>query len=178
MIGWWNFVGNRLLETFLIETENKQLYNSYLEHSTALKREMLERRFKYHVKKIRIFSYFVKTLHFESKRFDMKIRKLANQNPLILDNAADESGRNLLDLIESDISFEKTQESYTLEEIIEDKKLYSIVSALSDKQKVILELIYVKALHEETIASQLGITKQAVNKTKKTALNKIRQQYI
>jgi len=174
----WYFVGNRLLETFLIDTENKQLYNSYLEDSTVKKKEMLERRFSYHVKKIRILSYFIKTLHFESKRFDMKIRNFAYQNPLILDKTSDDYGANLLDLIASDNRFERDLDSNKLEEIIEDKNLNRIVSALTAKQKVILNLIYVKDLQEETVAKQLGITIQAVNKTKKTALNNIRQRYI
>ncbi|MGE7839075.1 sigma factor-like helix-turn-helix DNA-binding protein [Viridibacillus arvi] len=170
---------NRLLETFLSDTENQKLYNSYSEFPTAAKREIIEKRFEYHAKKIHVFSYFTKILLYESRRFDIKNRRLANQNLLVLDKDIDDSNESLLDLLESR-SIEEDSDYFTyttLEETIEDKHLHSIVSSLSVKQKEILYLIYIKNLDEETIAVRLDITKQAVNKTKNKALKQIKDKY-
>lgn len=68
--------------------------------------------------------------------------------------------------------------SKQIEFLLENKALYKIVSNLSLKQKEILYLIYVKDLTEDTVAIQLGVTKQAINKNKNEALKKIHQEYI
>lgn len=174
---------NRLLETFLEDEKISKLYCSYLENSTPEKKELIEKHFKIHVKKIQIFSYFSKILYFESQRFDKKIRKISTKNPLILDKDFDDSNTSPLDLIKSernDNYFENviSIDFRKMENLFEDKTLYKIVSNLSLKQKEILYSIYVKGLTEDAVATQLSVTKQAINKTKNKALKKIRQEYI
>ena len=173
---------NRLLETFLEDKKISNLYCSYLENSTPEKKELIEKHFKIHVKKIQILSYFSKILYFESQRFDNKFQKLSKKNPLILDKDFDDSNTSPLDLIKSernDNYFENviSIDFRKMENLFEDEALYKIVSNLSLKQKEILYSIYVRGLTEEVVATQLSVTKQAINKTKNNALKKIRQEY-
>lgn len=179
--GFW--MQNHLLETFLEDEKISRLYCSYLENSTPEKKELIEKHFEIHVKKIQIFSYFSKIFYFESQRFDKKIRKISTRNPLILDKDFDDSNTSPLDLIKSERSdnyFENVTsiDFRKMENLFEDKTLYKIVSNLSLKQKEILYSIYVKGLTEDAVAIQLSVTKQAINKTKNKALKKIRQEYI
>ncbi|GEM_PF-1130926 len=175
-------IQNRLLKNFLKNPEINQLYQSYLEKPTTYKKEMIEKIFQIHGRKIQLLSYFSKTLTFESQKFDKKIRHNNKLNQLILDKHIDDGGGKLLDLIADernyyDSEFNTPVESSELEVIFEDKQLYEIVSTLSAKQKEILYLLFVKDRTEEELALELGVSKQAINKVKNHALRKIRKEY-
>ncbi|MFJ7667535.1 sigma factor-like helix-turn-helix DNA-binding protein [Lysinibacillus sp. NPDC097195] len=177
-------IQNRLLKNFLNDAEIKELYQSYLEKPTICKKEMIEKIFQIHVKKIQLLSYFSKTLTFESQKFDKKNRHNNKLNQLILDKNIDDGdgGGKLLDLIADernyyDFVFNTPIEPSKLEMIFEDKQLYEIVSTLSAKQKEILYLIFVKEWTEEELALELGVSKQAINKVKNHALRKIKKEY-
>ena len=175
-------IQNRLLKNFLNDAEIKELYQSYLEKPNTCKKEMIEKMFQIHGRKIQLLSYFSKTLTFESQKFDTKIRHNYKLNQLILDKNIDDGGGILLDLIADernyyDFEFNTPVESSELEMIFEDKQLYEIVSTLSAKQKEILYLLFVKDWTEEELALELGVSKQAINKVKNHALRKIRKEY-
>ncbi len=57
-----------------------------------------------------------------------------------------------------------------LEDSIEDQRLYKFLKGLNLKQKFILYNYYIQLHSENEISKKLGITKQAVNKTKKKIL--------
>lgn len=59
-------------------------------------------------------------------------------------------------------------------EIFTSKKIINAINELGDRQKEVLYMKYVRNIPEGIIASRLNITKQSVNKSKKTALQKIR----
>ncbi|MGF7060632.1 sigma-70 family RNA polymerase sigma factor [Brassicibacter mesophilus] len=61
-------------------------------------------------------------------------------------------------------------------EIFTNQDLISYMNSLTDKQREILFLKYVKELEEKEIAARLDISIQAVNKTKKVAVYKIKRQ--
>ncbi|MGE7844129.1 sigma factor-like helix-turn-helix DNA-binding protein [Lysinibacillus sp. NPDC093712] len=174
-------IQNRLLKNFLKNAEIKELYQSYLEKPTARKKELIEKLFKIHGRKIQLLSYFSQTLIFESQKFDKKIRQNSKLNQLILDKNVD-GGSKLLDLIPDeqnlhDFEFSTPVESCKLEIIFEDKQLYEIVSRLSAKQKEILYLLFVKDWTEGELALALGVSIQAINKIKNQALRKIKKEY-
>lgn len=76
---------NQLLHSFLEQPENQKLYSNPNENIKSI----IEERFKIHVLKIKILSYFSKVFYFEAQRFDKKIRENSLRNVLILDNDND-----------------------------------------------------------------------------------------
>ena len=152
-----------------------------MKNPSSDKKEEIEKLFQTHVYKVQLLTYFSKILHFESQRFDKKIRHLHTTQPLILDKSMNDGETTLLDLIgESQASYEYQTpliDSNNLTSLFEDKLLHDIISQLSAKQKEILYLLYIEGLTETEIAHKLTITKQAVNKTKKQTLKKIRENY-
>lgn len=170
-------VQNRLLQTFLTDEKINKIYLSYLEQPSAYKKDMIEKLFQIHVRKIQLLSYFSKILHFESQKYDKKIRHINNVNQLILDKNVNDGEGTVLELIEGEQPFDELEFSTDLELVFEDKHLYKIVSNLSSRQKDVLLLLYVEGLTEIEAAQRLGVTKQSINKTKNQTLKKIKQDY-
>lgn len=175
-------IQNRLLQTFLTDEKINNLYISYLEQPSAYKKEMIEKLFQIHVRKIQLLSYFSKVLYYESQKYDKKIRHMNSVNQLILDKNVNEGEGTVLDLIEGEQSLDELEfstpvSSYDLELVFEDKHLYEIVSSLSPRQKDVLHLLFVEGLTESEAAQRLGVTKQSINKTKNQTLKKIKQNY-
>lgn len=175
-------IQNRLVKGFLKNEEAKNLYISFLENPTTEKQDKIEKLFRIHVRKIQLLSYFSKTLHFESQKFDKKLRKKNFVQQLILDKEATYGEDKIIDLIQiedtSDVlDFGAFVQSNDIENFFEDKLLYKIISKLSLKQKEILHALFVRNLKEAEIAQELGVTKQAINKTKNQTLKKIKREY-
>ena len=177
-------IQNRLLHTFLTDKKINNLYLDYMGNPSPDKKEEIEKLFQTHVYKVQLLTYFSKILHFESQRFDKKIRHLHTTQPLILDKNMDDGETTLLDLIgETQTSYEYRSLGSTLTDpnnltsLFDDKLLHDIISKLSAKQKEILYLLYIEGIPEIEIAHKLAITKQAVNKTKNQTLKKIRKNY-
>lgn len=132
-------IQNRLLRTFLTDKKNNKLYLNYMENPSLNKKEEIEKMFQIHVYKIQLLTYFSKILHFESQRFDKKIRHLHKTQALILDKNIDDGETTFLDLIgESQACYNYCStliDSNNLTSLFEDKLLHDIISKLSTKQK-------------------------------------------
>lgn len=175
-------IQNRLVKGFLKNEEAKKLYDSILNNPTTQKMESIESLFRIHVRQIQLLSYFSKTLHFESQKFDKRIRRNNSVNQLILDKESSDGKSKIIDLIQDEdkndiLEFNYFVEFSELEKLFEDKLLYKIVSKLSLKQKNVLYAIFVNHMTESEIAQDLGVTKQAINKIKNLALKKIKLEY-
>lgn len=172
-------MSNRLIASFLEDTEHQKLYSDYLQNPSQEKKDFLEEQFKNFVIKIKAISYFSKVLYFEAQRFDKRLRDNSKRGILILDNEEinddiqfNESNNMLLETVEQFLG------DTNIEDFILDEKLFDIVSTLSDKNKELLNLLFVSDLDEKEIAIQLGISQQAVNKRKNSILTKIRKLYL
>lgn len=181
-IGVDNFlVQNRLLKSFLEDERVSKLYKSYLENHAPHTRDTIEKLFKIHVRKIQLLSYFSRVLYFESQKYDKKIRDHNQVNQLTLDSDINDGENKLIDLVPDESIDDESEWMYSdfahLEVILEDKQLYNIVSKLSPKKKYILHAIFIDNLTEEEVSRKLGISKQAVNKAKNQAFQKIRLEY-
>lgn len=174
-------VQNRLLKSFLEDEKINKLYNSYLENPTTHTKDTIEKLFKIHVRKLQLLSYFSRVLYFESQRYDKQIRRNNRFNQLTLDSNINDGENRFIDLIPDESIDDDSEWIYSdfahLEVIFEDKQLYNIVSKLGQKKKYVLHSIFVDNLTEEEISKKLGISKQAVNKAKNQAFQKIRQEY-
>lgn len=169
---------NRLITTFLEDEKHQKLYSDYLQNPSQKNKDLIEDHFKIHVTKIKVISYFSRVLYFEAQRFDKKIRYDLSKGALILDNEeiTDEIQYNdSSDTIQEDL--ELILENANIENLIDDEKLFNILSNLNEKNKTLLDLLFIKGMNESEVASHLGISHQAVNKRKNSILKSIRKLY-
>ena len=91
-----------LFKNFIKNDGNNNLFTSYINYPTNKNKFLLDQAFQNYTKRALAISYFKKMIHFESRRFDINIRKLEQNEPLIIDK----SDSNLIDTIK-DIETEK-----------------------------------------------------------------------
>ena len=174
---------NKLLQSFLEQPENQKLYLEYLQNPNENIKNAIEERFKIHVMKIKILSYFSKVFYFEAQKFDKKIRENSLRHALIMDKGDDGEWVTYNDVthITNDVldTFDEgsSEQNFKPENLLEDEKLFTLVANLSERSKELLYLLYVKELDEGEVASFLNVSKQAVNKRKNNLLKKIRTLY-
>lgn len=164
---------DNILNGFLNIEENRDRYQKYMEHPTEENRKRLDELFKKHMYVIRYISYFIKMVHFESKHFDKKQRKRNELFQLTLDKM-DEDGHRIVDLLPEDNVNEYL--GYRLEDLVEDPDLYSSIQSLTDRQKTLLNLVFIEGMKDTEIAKLLGVSQQAVTKAKKKALTKLKNE--
>lgn len=170
-------IKNPLLQSFLSNPENYRLCREYCDEPTERKRNNLEERFKEFYTRIRTISYFSKAIRFTAQHYDKKIRSINDRFMLILDSPIDkessEGTQSLKDLIVDKGS--EVEIPYTkLEDYIEHKHLYNAIKSLTEQQKRILYLAFIKDMGDTEISKALNVTQQAISKSKRNALRKVR----
>lgn len=164
-----------ILESFLSVEENNRIYKTYIIAPSNDNRERLDAQFKKHFYIVRCVSYFLKMIHFESRHFDKKQRELNKRYKLSLDTVT-ELGEKISDLIpDQQIPSCSGKE---LEHMINDPNLYSAILELTDRQRMLLNYIYVENMKNTEIATVLGISQQAVSKAKNKALLNLRKKMV
>lgn len=165
--------GNDLiLDSFMSIGENKDIYKIYMTNPTNENKEKLDNQFKKHFYIIRCISYFIKMIYFESRHFDKRERKINKMYKLSLDKE-NESGQKNIELIVDQQIKDYSEEK--LEQVISDPVLYSTLLSLTDRQRMLLNHIYMDNMKDTEVAMILGITQQAVTKAKNSALSKLRK---
>lgn len=164
---------SELVKGFLEEAENQKLYSSYLKNPSDEKKERLDKKFKKHVYVVRCISYFIKLIHFESRNYDKKNRKISDIYLLTLDSEDYREDKMLV--AEENDFYEHSNFEHNIEDVVSDPDIYRVISKLTIKQKDLLYYIYVKNLKDVEVALLLGISQQAVTKSKANILKKIRK---
>lgn len=153
----------------------EKIYLDYLSDPTDKKKEYLDEMYKRYERQLISLKYLRKMLFFEAKRFDKKVREI-NKRQFSLDVDYDEN-LTFMDLLE-DENGEKVLDKVfdsELKELFSDEKLCREILAMTNKQKEVLRGLYVSALTEAVLAKQLGVTQQAVSKTHRSIINKLRK---
>lgn len=166
-----------LIKEFLSISEHSALFDSYIQAPTKQKKDILDALFKAFYKKIRAISYLNKSIHFEAKKFDNRLRKDRSRFQLILDKPSDEeSDLTIVDLLIDETSIVSYNEIpfKKLEDYIQSPTLVKTIKKLTEKQKEILYLAYIKNMKDVEIAKHLCVSQQSVTKTKNIALRKVR----
>ena len=156
--------GNKkIIEEFLSYPDNQKMLEEYQYTNSQEIKNKLDREFKRFYQNIRILTYVIKVLHFESKRFDQKERLHRRRNILSLDDHE----RFFTDFIgfSDDIS-----------DHISSDKLFFSIRKLSERQKKILSLVFVKQMTDREIAHYFGISQQAVSKSRRNIIENIRKE--
>ena len=171
-------IKNPILKSFLKEGNHYELFSTYIETQNEEILNIIEEQFKQYYIRILVISYFSKSIHFAAQHFDKKVRQRQVMQPLVLDST---ESYNLLDVKEvsnhrrilSDSNILLSSEK--LEDYIEQESVYQAIHLLTEKQKTILYLLFIKDINYKEIAQLLNISPQAVYKQKKHALMKIRR---
>lgn len=164
----------KIIQEFLKCPSNQTLLEEFkTTHSEKIKQK-IDYKFKQYYQNYRIISYLIKVLHFESKHFDKKMRTHNHRYQLILTS-------DLENVSFSPINFEKSYSdsidfSHDLADHISDDRLFNSFKKLTGRQREILSLVYIRQMTDKEIAQHLGITQQAVSKTRKNVIKKIRKE--
>lgn len=170
---------NPILNNFLSIREYRTLYNAFLNFPTEENKIKLEKAFQLYFLKIRLLQYLSKSIHFAAQNFDKKHRKIKEHNQLILDKPLNEDGETLLNNLNSESYYKNFDEEVirdyqNIESYFTDQIISEAVSKLTSRQKQILYLSFVKIYSDQEVAELLHVSKQAINKQKNKAIEKIR----
>lgn len=158
-----NIIENKVIQSFLQVPENKELYKQVIELNDENSLKELNKMFKDFFLEIRLLKYISTIIHNSVIEMDIRYRK--KEQILVPYN----------EQLHDKETFEIVNDSRELNEFLEDGKMIGCLNVLTEKEKNILSLIYMKELKEGEIAMSLNISQQAVSKTKRRALQKIRE---
>lgn len=152
-----------------------KIYLDYLTDPTEAKKERLNELYKQHEKRLMGLAYLRKMVVFEAKRFDFEIRKEKN-NCFSLDSeqGVDVSFSDLVEDENAKKSFERVFDN-ELKEVFCNEEIYRQILVMTDRQKEVLCGLYVFTLTEDALAKQLGVSQQAVSKTHRNIIRKLRE---
>ena len=115
----------------------------------------------------RFVKYISNLIYYNSINFDKKRRVLASRNLLVIDN-----NENKLDVPSlQDID----NISPNLQDHITNSELFHAYEKLSEQQKKVLSLYFVKQLTDKEISNILGSSQQNISKLRLKALDKLRK---
>lgn len=175
-------LSNQLIHNFLKSEYCFQLYLDALYAPTIKNQLRLNKAFQDYYSEIHLIRYISKTLSRYAKDFLLKEGRNQKHYLLLIDKPmqpqdSDEKQITYGDLLVDDsgsVEYKITKNGQ-LSDHIENRKLYGSLKELTQRQLLILNLRYYHNLTINDIASYLDITKQAVSKTQRQALSKLRK---
>ncbi|MFT9496153.1 sigma factor-like helix-turn-helix DNA-binding protein [Anaerosolibacter sp.] len=173
---------DNLAKKFLEEdAANKDLYVQGVIFKNDSFLDVLNQKFNDYLFRINLYSYIKKTIFYAARELKQKENALREKEGLYLNVLDDDFGEEKINTIaDTPMDFVeeicRDQEDINYHELFTDKEVLEAISTLSARQKQIIHECIIKNKEEEMVAKELGITKQAVNKIKQAALNKLRKQ--
>jgi RNA polymerase sigma factor (sigma-70 family) len=165
-----------ILKGFLKDAANYNRLIQYILNPNEENKLKLETAFKAHYETVRNIKYYSNLIKFFSIDYDKKVRRLNKRFLLTLDQPSGNDDQSTLkDLVADEQSQEPLMNHVSLHSLIENEKLHEALDVLTDKQVLILELIYVKDLSNVEVAKIINSSPQNVSNIHKKALKKLRQ---
>ncbi|WP_027964669.1 sigma-70 family RNA polymerase sigma factor [Halalkalibacillus halophilus] len=162
---------HQIIQRFFHDQNNMSLLRRAIEKNDDNALKQLNDTFQTFYLKFRLVSYIAVLSHRYSSYYDQHLKKLNNQNLLILDKPVTENSE-LGDLFPT--TEEPIESSNNLLDIVTDELIVSAIQNLSYKKRKVLELLFVYELSIKEIANQFGDTPQNISKHKKEAIKAIR----
>lgn len=162
---------NPIVKNFLVDQEFKRDIEKFIFNPCEESFSEINNAFQLFYFKVKCFAYFAKIIPFEVKNLDKKTRTISNRNPLVLDaSLSNQENTSLIDLIADETSSSITDliDHYSV--------LKSAILTLTDRQKLVIEYYYLNGYKEKEIAKALKVSPQAISKTKRQALDKLRRE--
>ena len=161
---------NKILYNYFFTTKNKKVFDIlFYRYNTFL--------FKIHVLKYIKVSINKSAITLKNKAFKEISRK---NKELILNCSNYNYGEDLINSIpdkSNDVLNKITKNNKTFKQIISNKNLLDAINALSENQREILYLIYIKNCKEREIAVSKKVTVQNINKMKLRALENLKDEW-
>ncbi|KUP09477.1 hypothetical protein Q75_00740 [Bacillus coahuilensis p1.1.43] len=166
---------NPIMVHFLESEKGRAAYALYRKCPTKSNEEILNRYFQLYYVKVKMIAYFAKSLSFEAMDYDKRRRQHENRYSLLLD--APIKDENMETYKEWIVAEEPSyyEHSLHLEEVLDRQDIWEAMKLLTKNQKRTLEYAYIKDMKDTEIASEFGISQQAVSKTRQSALKKLRR---
>ncbi|KAB3530333.1 hypothetical protein F8154_13935 [Alkaliphilus pronyensis] len=136
-------------------------------------------KFNDYVFRVYLYSYIKKTIVFTAWQIKKKQKELYNYEELSLDvvdpGFSEKRVNYIMDTVKSNDIVEEEEGNYDYTEISHKKEITEAISTLTERQKEIIYRCIILNESDTNVAKRLGISKQGVNKTKITALNKLKK---
>lgn len=167
-------IDSNLFKNFIKINENDKKFKKYIKEPNEINKIILDEAFKKHTKIALAVSYLKKIIYFESRRFDIKVRKLEQKESLLLDTY------NTPDYTDTLIDEEAERqlchiENSSLANVITNNILLEAIFFLTEHQQKILYYSYVLELKDKEIASKFNISQQAISRSRKQAIIKLQK---
>lgn len=168
-------VQNPIIKGFLANEDNLSLLKKYILNPTDANKNKVDKAFKQHYNRVLKIKYVSNLIYFFTMDYNIKRRKENDTVLLILDKSSEYDARTpLKDLIE-----DKNEEKHTLNrnllDDIESERLIKALQTLTEKQLLILDLIYHKQLTLKEISEILKTTPQNISNLHRKSLKKLNQ---
>ena len=168
-------IESHVFSRFLEEEGNIVIYFKYLREPSKKNAIELNETYKKFERQMIVRGYLKKTIEYEARRFDKKIRN-AEKETVSLDKVVDGTEITISELLideESSLAYEVIF-NRDLNEFFEDVSLIKCIASLTEKQKKVVYMLYVMELSEKEVAKQMNVTQQAISKVHRAAIKKIR----
>lgn len=168
---------NPLSRGFLESKKGLDAFEEYLGNPTREHLDKLDDAFKSHYMIVKCLSYFSKSLEYEAKHYDKRRRRREHRYSLILDAplSGDEK-MTMKDAMPGTVHDPSDIKGESWEDDIADRDMLSALRHLTDRQQEVIQYSFFYELKDKDIAARMGITPQAVSKTRRTALKKLRKE--
>ena len=170
---------NPIIKSFLNIPENMDLLKEVINKPTDLLKKKLDDTFREFFFKIRFTTYLSQTIYFNAINYDKKIKLFSDRNISILDRPlkGNQNG-TLIDLLGSE-EWKEGQEVWIASSNIGDhlssQTLFNGLQLLTENQRQLLSLAYIYGLKDSEISTYLNKSQQAVSRSHKNALLKLRE---
>lgn len=172
------FLKDPIVNSFLENSTHYQLFMESLCKPSKDIEEKLNNAFQKFYTNIKVVNYLAKTVYWEAINYDKNRRKQMKHELLLVsdDNSSENNQIRKIEMPESNtFDFSISRSSKSLKESIENIDLYDAYIYLTERQKEILNYIYIHELTNIEIAQNLNISQQGVSRIHQQALKKMKK---
>jgi len=170
----------KLFESFLENKEAQKLYKEACEKGDEITRKRLDRMFNEFLFDVYLTSYVQRTVSLSSKKLYMKHCTLKEREMCILNGPTQNSDVELVHTLKADV-MDFDQEILLksglreLDDHFSDPDLIRSLRNLTERQRLIIYLAYIKEKPLRTIAAELSVPEKSVSKSKVAAITALKK---
>jgi RNA polymerase sigma factor (sigma-70 family) len=170
---------NPVIKSFLEIPENMGLLEEVINNPTNLSKKKLDDTFREFYFKIRFTNYLSTAIYFNAINYDKKVNLFLERNKTILDGQLNDGDSvTLIDYLASK-EWQEGQEvwidSTNIADHLTSYTLFNAIQLLTENQRQLLNLAYIYDLNDSEIAIYLNKSQQAVSRSHKKALKKLKE---
>ncbi|MET1013417.1 MAG: sigma-70 family RNA polymerase sigma factor [Paenisporosarcina sp.] len=170
---------NPVIKSFFEIPGNMDLLVEVINHPSNDSKKNLDDSFREFYFKIRFTNYLSKAIHFNAINYDKKVNLFLERNQSILDSQLKDGDHvSIIDYLASK-EWQEGQEvwldSSNIADHLTSYSLFTAIHLLTENQRQLLNLAYIYGLNDSEIAVYLKKSQQAVSRSHKKALKKLKE---